>query len=238
MIKVLIVEDDPMVAALNRQYVEQVEGFTLSGTAANTNEAVGHMAQIKIDLILLDVYMPGLNGIDFLRQIREQNEDVDVILITAASEMEQIQQSLRLGAIDYLIKPFEFDRFQEALTRYKNNYYKLHHKSSVSQQELDRLFRKKSQPASNQPKPQELPKGLTKNTLQTINEVILSYVGQAFSTEDIAEAANISRVSIRKYLKFLTDIGYLEEDLIYGVGRPIYQYQLHEDRQHIIACYL
>ncbi len=126
MIKVLIVEDDPMVAALNKQYVEQMDGFTLSGTAANTDEAIGHMAQIKIDLILLDVYMPGLNGIDFLRQIREQNEDVDVILITAASEMEQIQQSLRLGAIDYLIKPFEFDRFQEALTRYKNNYYKLH----------------------------------------------------------------------------------------------------------------
>lgn len=239
MIKVLIVEDDPMVAALNKQYVEQMDSFTLSGLAANTDEAIVHMAETKVDLILLDVYMPGLNGIDFLRQIREQNEDVDVILITAASDIEQIQQSLRLGAIDYLIKPFEFDRFHEALTQYKHNYYKLHHKSSVSQQELDRLFRKKSsQPASGQPRPQELPKGLTKNTLQTINEAILSNEKQDFSTEDIAEAANISRVSVRKYLKFLSEIGYLEEDLIYGVGRPIYQYRLHEDKQHIIASYL
>ncbi|WP_028784380.1 response regulator [Thalassobacillus devorans] len=238
MIQVLVVEDDPMVAALNKQYVEQMAGFTLSGVASNTDEAIDHLARVKVDLMLLDVYMPGLNGLDFLKRIREQNADVDVILITAASDIEQIQRSLRLGAIDYLIKPFEFDRFQEALLQYKNNYYRLHNKSSVSQQELDSLFQKKSRPFSNQEKPQELPKGLTKNTLQTINESILAFDGQAFSTEDIAEAANISRVSVRKYLKFLTEIGYLEEDLIYGVGRPIYQYRLYEGKQYIIDSYL
>ncbi len=229
MIKVLIVEDDPMVASLNKQYVEQMEGFTITGMAANTEAALSYITTTEIDLMLLDVYMPGLNGIDFLRRIREQDQDIDVILITAASDLSQIQQSLRLGAVDYLIKPFEFDRFQKALTQYKTNYQKLTNKKTISQEELDQLLQKKSS-RTEAPAPQTLPKGLTKNTLLTIQQAILDKSPASFSTEEIAEAATISRVSVRKYLKFLTDLGYLEETLIYGVGRPIYQYRLKDEQ--------
>lgn len=238
MINVIIVEDDPMVAALNRQYVEQIDGFMLAGTAENSDKASELLAEAEIDLVLLDIHMPGLNGIDFLRRIREQKQDLDVILITAASEITQIQQALRLGAADYLIKPFEFSRFQEALIQYKKNYYKLHDKNRVSQQELDRLLRKKNPFESDPPSFQALPKGLTKNTLHTINEVILLNETGTFSTEELAKSVNISRVSVRKYLKFLTDIEYLEEDLIYGVGRPIYQYSLNREGSHRLDPYL
>ncbi|UOR11372.1 response regulator [Halobacillus amylolyticus] len=237
MIKVLIVEDDPMVAQLNKSYIEQIDGFMFSGVAANTDEAVEQMAQIKIDLMLLDVYLPGLNGIEFLKRIREQNQDIDVILITAASDIHQIQQSLRLGAVDYLIKPFEFERFEKSLTQYKNSHYKLTDIDKVNQHEIDRLLRKSS-PRPEAPKIQGLPKGLTKNTLATINHIILSKEPDFFSTDDIAEAANISRVSVRKYLKFLSEIEYLEETLIYGVGRPIYQYKLNESKRDQIDHYL
>ncbi|MFQ3544665.1 response regulator [Halobacillus rhizosphaerae] len=235
MIKVLIVEDDPMVASLNKQYVEQMEGFTITGMAANTEAALSYITTTEIDLMLLDVYMPGLNGIDFLKRIREQDQDLDVILITAASDLSQIQQSLRLGAVDYLIKPFEFDRFQKALTQYKSNYQKLTKKQTISQEELDQLLQKKSSRTEAQ-LPQTLPKGLTKNTLLTIQQAILDKSPSSFSTEEIAEAAAISRVSVRKYLKFLTDLGYLEETLIYGVGRPIYQYRLKDE--HTIEPYI
>lgn len=238
MIKVLIVEDDPMVAELNKQYVKRMEGFTLSYAAGTTEEAVAHMEETEVDLILLDVYMPGLNGIEFLRQIREQNQDVDVILITAATDMTQIQQSLRLGTIDYLIKPFEFERFQDALIQYKNNYYKLTNKHKVNQHELDQWIHKNNRSASSPSTPKELPKGLTKNTLQMINQVILSKEEESFSTEEISEEANISRVSVRKYLKFLSDIEYLNETLTYGVGRPIYQYSLNVNNQNIIEPYI
>lgn len=238
MIRVLIVEDDPMVAALNRQYVEQIGGFTVSGTASDTNKAKKFLSEAEIDLILLDIHMPGMNGIEFLGWIREQKQDLDVVLITAASEMDQIQRALRLGAADYLIKPFEFSRFQEALLQYKKNFHKIRDKSRVNQQELDRLLQRKNTPGSEFANLRALPKGLTKNTLQTINEVILSMETATFSTDELAKAVNISRVSVRKYLKFLTEIGYLDEDLIYGVGRPIYQYHLNKEGSQRLQPYL
>ncbi|ASK62529.1 two-component system response regulator DcuR [Virgibacillus phasianinus] len=238
MINVLIVEDDPMVAQLNKQYMERIPGFTLSGVACNTKDALKHMNQVKIDLMLLDVYMPGSNGIDFLRDIRDQNQDVDVILITAASDINQIQQSLRLGAVDYLIKPFEFERFEDALIHYKNSHYAYIDKGNVSQYAVDQLLRKSGQSKENKPVIQDLPKGLTKNTLENITQVILSKKSEPFSTENIAELTEISRVSVRKYLKFLSGIEFLEETLIYGVGRPIYQYKLNKSKRNQIDYYL
>ncbi|MBM7552096.1 response regulator [Thalassobacillus pellis] len=235
MIKILIVEDDPMVASLNQRYAEKMEGFTITGIAANTEEALQYLAETKIDLILLDVYMPGQNGIDFLNIVRKENEDVDVILITAASDIHQIQQTLRLGAVDYLIKPFEFDRFEKALSQYRAHYKKLTTAENISQKELDTILHHKNPANKPESNWNELPKGLTKNTLKTIHDIILTINNETFSTEDIAEASNISRVSVRKYLKFLAEIDYLEEDLVYGVGRPIYQYTINTANVDMIS---
>ncbi|WP_142828186.1 response regulator [Planococcus soli] len=238
MINVLIVEDDPMVAELNRQYVAQVEGFFVTGRAADAVGALELLAAEKVDLLLLDIHMPGMNGLDFLRQLREEKKDLDVILITAASKISQIQQALRLGAVDYLIKPFEFSRFQEALLQYKNQYYGLDDKDKVDQQELDRMLQKKGEPVQETENFGAVPKGLTKTTLKKIVEVTLQIETDTFSTEDIAEISQISRVSVRKYLKFLTEIDYLEENLVYGIGRPIYRYLVKEDNRSRITPYL
>lgn len=235
MIRVLIVEDDPMVAELNRQYVNKVSGFTVIGHAPNPTIALELLTKTKVDLLLLDIHMPGMGGLDFLRRLREEKEDIDVILITAASEMTQIQQALRLGAIDYLIKPFEFSRFQESLMQYKTDYDHLEQKDKISQQELDRMLRKKNKPLQSEG---VIPKGLTKTTLKRIIELTAQAKVTTFSTEDIAEISNISRVSVRKYLKFLTEIDYLEEHLVYGIGRPIYQYQVKKSNHHLLTPYL
>lgn len=235
MIRVMIVEDDPMVAELNRQYVNKVKGFTVIGHAPNPTTALELLTTTKVDLLLLDIHMPGMGGLDFLSRLREEKEDIDVILITAASEMTQIQQALRLGAIDYLIKPFEFSRFQESLMQYKTDYDHLEQKNKVSQQELDRMLRKKNKPLQSKG---VIPKGLTKTTLKRIIELTVEADVTTFSTEDIAGISNISRVSVRKYLKFLTEIDYLEEHLVYGIGRPIYQYQVKKSNQHLLAPYL
>lgn len=121
---------------------------------------------------------------------------------------------------------------------YRTEHAKLGSQRRISQQELDRLLRKKTPANREAPSGEALPKGLTKATLQTVNDCILAQGTAIFSTEDVAKATNISRVSVRKYLKFLTDIGYLEETLVYGVGRPIYQYQLNRAEQHRIHSYL
>lgn len=198
MINVLIVEDDPMVAEFNRKYTEQVEGFRCGGWAASVEDAKKFLEEQAIDLILLDVYMQESNGLDLLAFIRETGENVDVIVITAASDMNSVKKAMNFGAVDYLIKPFHFNRFLEALTGYREHVSIMRERSLLSQEELDRLLYHKSSTKELA----RLPKGVTKSTLAMVWNCIRQHEAMLFSTEDIAESAGISRVSMRKYLAF------------------------------------
>ncbi|MDF1509664.1 response regulator [Robertmurraya sp. DFI.2.37] len=236
MIKVLIVEDDPMVAELNRRYVESVDGFQVLKVVQSVDDAKEVLKTDKLDLILLDVFMPGDNGLTLLLYIRELGLSVDVILITAASDIETIQSALRFGTIDYLIKPFTFARLKEALLSYKQKLEFLEfHPHQINQQELDeRLLQKERMQPTH-----ELPKGLTKHTLNLIWAELQAIGENEFSTNDIAKSTGISRVSIRKYLNFLEEIGVLETRVSYGtIGRPISQYILNEQNSIAISDYL
>lgn len=118
MINVLIVDDDAMVAELNRLYVARVPGFRCSGSASTLSQA-GEMIndpQQEIDLVLLDVYMQQDSGLDLLPTIRESGRAIDVIMITSAADAATVQTAMHYGVVDYLIKPFQFPRFEEALT--------------------------------------------------------------------------------------------------------------------------
>ncbi|WP_045516887.1 response regulator [Neobacillus niacini] len=238
MIKVLIVEDDPMVAEFNKRYLKEVKGFSLSGIVHNVKDAREFLEREQVNLILLDVYMPGKNGLKLLHFIREQNIAVDVILITAAADTEKIQTALRLGAVDYLIKPFEFERFNQALVQYKEKYAFFEKKQVFNQEDLDDRILHGDQRTSSEEVINALPKGLTNSTLQNIIQVIIAKEGGLFSTDDIAESTYISRVSVRKYLKYLTHLGVLEESLTYGIGRPVYYYTLKKDRLSQVSMYL
>lgn len=235
MINVLIVEDDPMVARFNQKYLEEIKEFHLIGISNSIEDAMLKVNEYKIDLVLLDVYMPGKrNGMDLLEQIRKEQRETDVILITAASEVDNIQSALRMGVVDYLIKPFEFERFKKALTTYRESNRMLQKQSTIDQSELDLLLLREVQAGEKSP----LPKGLTSSTLSSIYDEIMSFEEQSFSTDDIADVTSISRVSIRKYLRFLKDIGVVDETLIYGIGRPVYQYTWNKLNSTRIQAYL
>lgn len=234
-INVLIVEDDPMVAEFNKRFLSKVEGYQLVAIAYSVEEAKQLMEEKGNDLqlILLDVYMPGENGLELLSTIRERSLPIDVILITAASDTENIQTALHYGAIDYLIKPFEFTRFKQALLRYKEKFEILNKRETLNQQELDqKLLNSKQKKVTEQ---KVLPKGLTKSTLLIIIDTIKKT--ESFSTDDIAEITGISRVSVRKYLLFLAEVGVLEETLTYGIGRPVYHY-VYQGNSEIVDAYL
>lgn len=226
-IKVLIVEDDPMVAKFNRHYLEQMKGFEYVGCAASGDEAVKMLMHQEVDLILLDIYMPHTSGLQLLSSIREQGSKTDIIVISAASDNATIRKALQNGAVDYLIKPFEFARFQAALKAYQQEFY-LMHTENLSQEQLDKLLRY-SLGAEEEPSPTPLtiPKGLAESTLENIWNTIIQLESPLFSTEDISTRIPISRISIRKYLAFLTDAGILEMELSYGsIGRPVYKYSV------------
>jgi len=222
LIKVLIVEDDPMVAEFNRRYLKQIEGFELVSAVQTGDQALKVMQEKDVDLILLDIFLPGINGLELLAQIREIDKEADVILVTAARDVQTIKKALKLGAVDYLVKPFEFERFRAALTAYRETHRLIRHKEELSQEELDRLFAYKEQAPEERP----LPKGLDRKTLKKVWEAIKHFGDRPFSTDELSASVGISRVSIRKYIEFLADIEILSMDIEYGsVGRPIYKYR-------------
>lgn len=223
MIQVLIIEDDPMVARFNGMYVDKVPGFALAGTADGAEAGWEILTSRRIDLILLDVYMANKNGLDLLIDVRKANLAVDVIVVSSANDQGSVQTALRYGAVDYVIKPFDFERFQEALMRYK---YRCIHiqQEGIQQKELDAFFH---QGSGNKGRAEEiLPKGITKETYIRVLREINKLEGW-FSTAAVAELTGISRVSLRKYLRFLEERNTLRSDVSYeGNGRPLQQYKL------------
>ena len=167
MIRTLIVEDDPMVAELNRRYLEKVSGFELTGVFSNVEEALPVIEREQIDLILLDVYMPGDNGWSLLSKIRWLGKEIDIILITAACDKESIKKGLRFGAVDYLIKPFQFKRFEEAMVSYREDQLRMDDQERLDQSVVDQLLlHKEHKPATIT----ELPKGVSRDTMKKVWE--------------------------------------------------------------------
>lgn len=236
MLNILIVEDDPMVAQINQQFIKKIDDQTSVDIVSNVKEAIKHIENKEIDLLLLDIYMPEENGLTFLKYIREQGYKIDAILITAATDVEEIQTAFRYGAVDYLIKPFDFERFQQSLLRYKKGLTFFNKTSSINQTDIDAEFLNKE--IVDRDSELKLPKGVTEATLQVIIDKMKYFEENEFSTDDISKRVNISRVSVRKYLKFLTDIEVLEESLNYGIGRPINFYKVKKDNLQYLKGYI
>lgn len=233
MIRVLVVEDDPMVGKFHEHYLNQINDFELIDTVRNSEQALKHLADKAYDLVLLDIFMPGIDGLELLKEIRNKNYNVDVIVISAANEREQIQKALRFGAVDYIIKPFDFERFNLALTNYKSKRDNMLGFAQFKQDDLDKniIFKETSADVS-------IPKGLDKHTIKIIWEIIVKQEGM-FTIDEIAGLVGISRVSIRKYIEFFKSINILSLELHRGaVGRPIYKYKCIDRSSSIISHYL
>ena len=153
---VLIVEDDPMVSMINEQYVLKGADFTIAGTCRNGNEAIEFLKSHTTDLILLDVYMPVMDGIAVLKKIREMKIPSEVIMITAANDTTTIENTMHLGVLDYLIKPFAYERFNVALEKFKIKHNLLKGSQVLDQHSLDSLivnnFQDKNENSVNLPK--------------------------------------------------------------------------------------
>lgn len=148
MYRCLIVEDDPQVAKLNATYLAQ-EGFLVSAVAADASQALAAMEEQTFDLVLLDVFLPGMNGLELLRRLRATQQTSEVIIISAARDSAQICEALRLGCVDYIIKPFSPDRLHLALEKYRQRSL-LMRKSFLEQGEVDQLAATKDNPETEQ----------------------------------------------------------------------------------------
>ena len=214
--EVLVVDDDFMVAEIHRRFVARVDGFTVVSVARTGAEALAATAQLRPDLILLDVYLPDMTGLQVLRRLRAEGNPVGVIMITAARELDTVRGALDGGAADYLIKPFEFNQLQAKLTTFATRADALTTDRGVDQSMIDALFGGTSAVAP-------LPKGLGSETAGLVLDAVRA-AGEV-SAAECAERVGISRVSARRYLEHYLGTGELELRLQYGLGRPERRYR-------------
>lgn len=218
-IEVIIVEDDPMVLELHRQFVSQIKGFTLVGQAQDGPEGLKIISEMKPQLVILDVFMPKIDGIMVLKEIRRLGINTDVILVTAAHNSEIIQLGMQYGVVDYIVKPFTLQRFKKAMFDYLKYINKLKESIKLTQEDIDDLKGKTVNKYE-----ENLPKGLDKDTLEQILTIVKK-TSRQFTVKEIANVMGVSRVTARRYINFLYESGWLESVLSYGpVGRPIHKY--------------
>jgi two-component system, CitB family, response regulator DctR len=224
MYRVLLIEDDPMVQEVNRQFIEQVKGFTVIGIARNGMEGMQLIRKLRPDLVIIDIYMPHKDGLETLQEIRSEGYEVDVIAITAASDIDTVRRVLQNGAFDYIMKPFKFERLKQALENYHSFRQMLNEKETLTQKELDALLQT-TESQTFEPR-SGLPKGLNEVTLQKIVRYLRKQT-EPVSAEEVAEGVGIARVTARRYLEYLEKKGVVTLDVQYGgIGRPVNRYMM------------
>jgi two-component system CitB family response regulator/two-component system response regulator DcuR len=221
---VLIVEDDPRIAELHRRFTEKVDGFEVVGVATGFADAEEQAAVLEPDLVLLDYYLPKGHGLELLQKMRAAGSRADVILITAARESDTLQEGLRGGVFDYIIKPVIFSRFEAALGKFAAYRARMAGHDHLNQDDVDRFLRAAPLPAGSSPP--ELPKGIDSRTLEKVCSVFDTGFDEGASAEAVGAAIGVSRSTARRYLEYLVSAGQLVTDARYGtVGRPERRYQ-------------
>lgn len=220
MYKVLVVEDDPMVRMINEQYVRMNKDFCIASSVKNGQEALDYIKENKVDLVILDVFMPFMNGVEFLKKLREQKLKIEVIMVTAANDTATLEETMHLGVIDYLVKPFALERFQVALEKFTAKMNAINGSDVLDQNLIDSIISN-----SPQKKSKEYPKGIQEKTLERI-KTCFENKNDWHSVEIIAEKLGISIVTVRHYVNYLVKEGFLQESINYETGgRPSMLYK-------------
>jgi len=220
MINVVIIEDDPMVSMITEKIINSVEKFRVIKTFKEGKKAVKYLEKNGVELIILDMFLPDTNGLITLETIRNKKINAEVIFLTASNNTAEIERAFKLGAIDYLIKPFDFNRLKDSLGRYLNKKTNVSGKRVLNQSEVDKLFlRNKTEGGS--------VKGISEKTLKKIVDILLLDSSKEWSSKEISDILNTSTVTVKKYLDHLMELGRVENSIHYGsVGRPEYKYKV------------
>lgn len=222
MFNVLIVEDDPMVAMINEQYIKRNKNFKVIGKCKDGKSALDFLEQNQVDLLVLDVYMPHTNGFELLREIRSRQMMVEAIMVTAANGRESLEEALHLGIVDYLVKPFTFERFQMALEKFIAQNNALKDIGTLNQLSIDYIIdnsRKKSE--------ELYPKGIQVKTLEIIMEELKKNDDKWLTGDEISERISLTSVTVRRYMNYLSESGKVIAQINYETGgRPCMKYKI------------
>jgi response regulator of citrate/malate metabolism len=246
-IRVLIVEDEPTAAEALALHVGRVPGFGVVGHVRSGAEALRRTAAGGVDLVLLDIYLPDMSGLEVLRRLRAAGHTVDVVATTRARDLSVVQAAVSFGVTQYLVKPFTSTAVRQKLERYSA--YRASIAGAglpVAQDEIDSLFGALRETAE----ATGLPKGISSESLQTVVAALRRALEEdatgarpapdtgdeaagARSAAELAGTLGMSRVTTRRYLEYLVDAGLARRQARYGsAGRPELEYRWLPDPHH------
>ena len=228
MIRVLVVEDEPIAAAAHAAYVTRIPGFVVSGQAGTAADALRMLAKSPTDLVLLDMNLPDMHGLNVVRAMRAAGHSADVIAVTSARDLAVVRAAVSQGVVQYLLKPFTFAALRDKLERYQT--YREHLTAAhpvTAQHEVDRLLT-----TLHGGDRMTLPKGLSRESLDAVSGLLRTAgTGNGMSATEVAEMIGASRVTARRYLEYLADVGLAMRHARYrSSGRPEVEFRWVDSR--------
>jgi response regulator of citrate/malate metabolism len=221
-VRVLVVEDEEIAAQAHAEYCRRVDGFDVVGVARSGVEALRLLAAGQVvDLVLLDMHLPDVHGLELLQRIRQEGYLCDVIAVTSARDLDVVRRAVAQGVVQYVVKPFTFAALRSKLLQYAAYRQRLVTANpEVVQDEVDQLIGL-LRTSGDAP----LPKGMSAETLRLVTD-LLRGDERPLSASEIADSAGTSRVTARRYLEHLADSGLAERHQRYGRGgRPEVEYR-------------
>ncbi|MGV9312037.1 response regulator [Streptomyces sp. NPDC003691] len=217
-ISVLVVEDDPVAADAHALYVDRVAGFSVAGVAHSRSQAVRILERARVDLLLLDLYLPDGHGLGLVRSLRAAGHGADVIAVTSARDLAIVREGVSLGVVQYVLKPFTFATLRDRLGRYAE--FRAAAGEASGQEEVDRALATLRAPEGG-----ALPKGLSGPTLEAVTRTLRTTPG-GLTAAEAGAAVGISRITARRYLEHLVTQDRAVRSPQYGqIGRPELQYR-------------
>ncbi len=220
-INVLVVEDDYRVNQIHSTFVERVAGFRVQGHAFSGEQALNLIAQNHPDLVLLDLYLPDITGLEVLSKLSQMEPPrPDVIVVSAAKDTASVRTAMQAGAVHFITKPFDSASLTERLHSYRIFRQEVDSVEEVDQAMIDKLW------LSIRSTPEETrPKGHSIHTTEKVVET-LRQTKEDLTAEEVSKRSGLSRTSTQRYLSYLARLGKVDITLKYGAtGRPEHLYR-------------
>ncbi|MGG5259862.1 response regulator [Phycicoccus avicenniae] len=224
-IRVLVVEDEPVAAEAHATYVGRVDGFVVSGVVHTARDALQHLGAEPVDLVLLDMGLPDLPGLDVVRAMRAGGHRADVVAVTSVRDLEMVRAAVSLGVVQYVLKPFVFGMLRERLVAYRDYRDDVGGGQVDTQAQLDTVFSRLRPTGAS-----TVPKGMTEELLARVSAIVRE-ASDPVSAAEIGAGAGVSRVTARRYAEHLVEAGRARRGNRYaGTGRPEVTYAWEASR--------
>jgi response regulator of citrate/malate metabolism len=212
--RVVILEPDTEVARSHWRCLASLNGFVPVGVARSAEQALEMVATLRPHLLVMDVELPGENGLALLRRLRAAGSAVEAIVVTASGDARVVRAAMRLGAVDYLIKPHRPERLRQALGLFLLRAACAAPGTRLEQDDIDRLTAMRDSPR------RWLPKDLDPQRLDQIRTAIET-AGMPLTAEEVALRIGVARTTARRYLEYLVTVTEATvEQVPDGPGRP------------------